>query len=177
MEGIIRGIELHPKCFPSLCRNNSFLWFCTDEFSPYMGRRTSSSLSLTNGAASPRLEPSGSQSVPQRKRLLKAPSLAELDSSDSDVSMNLCVCASVCLDCVGVWFLESCILCREQSKWWLSCFHIPHIQDEIVGRKSASSSSVATSLMDDTSPESALGKKSESGIISASLWQLIRLLD
>ncbi|XP_040901305.1 protein spire homolog 1 [Toxotes jaculatrix] len=86
-----------------------------DEFSPYMGRRTSSSLSLTNGAASPRVEPSGSQSAPQRKRLLKAPSLAELDSSDSD--------------------------------------------DEIVGRKSASSSSVATSLMDDTSPESALGKK------------------
>ncbi|XP_051261169.1 protein spire homolog 1-like isoform X3 [Dicentrarchus labrax] len=85
------------------------------EFSPYMGRRTSSSLSLTNGSASPRAEPSGSHSVPQRKRLLKAPSLAELDSSDSD--------------------------------------------DEIVGRRSASSSSVATSLMDDTSPESALGKK------------------
>ncbi|XP_008290567.1 protein spire homolog 1-like [Stegastes partitus] len=87
----------------------------TDEFSPYMGRRASSTLSLINGSASPRVEPSGSQSVPQRKRLLKAPSLAELDSSDSD--------------------------------------------DEIVGRKSASSSSVATSLMDDTSPESVLGKK------------------
>ncbi|XP_030249997.1 protein spire homolog 1 isoform X4 [Sparus aurata] len=86
-----------------------------DEFSPYMGRRTSSTLSLTNGSASPRAEPSGSQSVPQRKRLLKAPSLAELDSSDSD--------------------------------------------DEIIGRRSASSSSVATSVMDDTSPESAVGKK------------------
>ncbi|KAI3360627.1 hypothetical protein L3Q82_002493 [Scortum barcoo] len=86
-----------------------------DEFSPYMGRRTSSTLSLINGSASPRVEPSGSQSAPQRKRLLKAPSLAELDSSDSD--------------------------------------------DEIVGRRSASSSSVATSLMDDTSPESAMGKK------------------
>ncbi|XP_068426026.1 protein spire homolog 1 isoform X2 [Clinocottus analis] len=86
-----------------------------DEFSPYMGRRTSSSLSLANGSASTRGEPSGSQSVPPRKRLLKAPSLAELDSSDSD--------------------------------------------DEIFGRKSASSSSVATSVMDDTSPECALGKK------------------
>ncbi|XP_029957975.1 protein spire homolog 1 isoform X2 [Salarias fasciatus] len=86
-----------------------------DEFSPYMGRRTSSTLSLTNGSASPRAQPSGSQSVPPRKRLLKAPSLAELDSSDSD--------------------------------------------DEVFGRKSASSSSVATSLMDDTSPECALGKK------------------
>uniref|UniRef100_A0A3Q2P9E3 Spire-type actin nucleation factor 1b n=1 Tax=Fundulus heteroclitus TaxID=8078 RepID=A0A3Q2P9E3_FUNHE len=56
------------------------------EFSPYMGRRTSSSLSLSNGSRSPRAEPCGSQSVPQRKKLLKAPSLAELDSSDSDVS-------------------------------------------------------------------------------------------
>ncbi|KAK2844143.1 hypothetical protein Q5P01_010802 [Channa striata] len=93
----------------------SFSFDASDEFSPYMGRRTSSSLSLNNSAASPRMEPSGSQSVPQRKRLLKAPSLAELDSSDSD--------------------------------------------DEIVGRQSASSSSVATSLMDDTSPESAVGKK------------------
>ncbi|XP_076592666.1 protein spire homolog 1 isoform X7 [Chaetodon auriga] len=93
----------------------SFSFDASDEFSPYMGRRVSSSLSLTNGSESPRVEPSGSQSVPQRKRLLKAPSLAELDSSDSD--------------------------------------------DEIVGRRSASSSSVATSLMDDTSPESALGKK------------------
>ncbi|XP_068590691.1 protein spire homolog 1 isoform X2 [Cebidichthys violaceus] len=87
----------------------------SDDFSPYMGRRTSSSLSLANGSASIRGEPSGSQSVPPRKRLLKAPSLAELDSSDSD--------------------------------------------DEIFGHKSASSSSVATSLMDDTSPECALGKK------------------
>uniref|UniRef100_A0A8D3ADH7 KIND domain-containing protein n=1 Tax=Scophthalmus maximus TaxID=52904 RepID=A0A8D3ADH7_SCOMX len=76
---------------------------------------TSSSLSLTNGTASPRLEPSGCHSAPQRKRLLKAPSLAELDSSDSD--------------------------------------------DDIFGRISASSSSVATSQMDDTSPECALGKK------------------
>ncbi|XP_032373662.1 protein spire homolog 1 isoform X6 [Etheostoma spectabile] len=86
-----------------------------EDFSPYMGRRTSSSLSLSNGSACPRGEPSGSQSVPPRKRLLKAPSLAELDSSDSD--------------------------------------------DETIGRRSASSSSVATSVMDDTSPESALGKK------------------
>ncbi|XP_047217241.1 protein spire homolog 1 isoform X2 [Girardinichthys multiradiatus] len=93
----------------------SFSFDASDELSPYMGRRTSSSLSLNNGSRSPRVEPSGSQSVPQRKKLLKAPSLAELDSSDSD--------------------------------------------DELVGPTSASNSSVATSLMDDTSPESALGKK------------------
>ncbi|KAG7474635.1 hypothetical protein JOB18_013802 [Solea senegalensis] len=93
----------------------SFSFDTADEFSPYMGRRTSSSLSLINGTSSPRLEPCGSQSVPQRKRLLKAPSLAELDSSDSD--------------------------------------------DEVFGRISVSSSSVATSLMDDTSPESTVGKK------------------
>ncbi|XP_031734463.1 protein spire homolog 1 isoform X3 [Anarrhichthys ocellatus] len=93
----------------------SFSFDASDDFSPYMGRRTSSSLSLANGSASIRGEPSGSQSVPPRKRLLKAPILAELDSSDSD--------------------------------------------DDIFGHKSASSSSVATSLMDDTSPECALGKK------------------
>ncbi|KAL3060715.1 hypothetical protein OYC64_015129 [Pagothenia borchgrevinki] len=93
----------------------SFSFDASDEFSPYMGRRTSSTLSLTNGSTSSRGQPSGSQSVPQRKRLLKAPSLAELDSSDSD--------------------------------------------DDIFGHKSASSSSVATSLMDDTSPECAVGKK------------------
>lgn len=51
------------------------------------------------------------------------------------------------------------------------------IQDEIVGRRSASSSSVATSLMDDTSPESAVGKKSESGIISTFLSQPSCLYD
>ncbi|TNN00796.1 hypothetical protein fugu_012042 [Takifugu bimaculatus] len=43
---------------------------------------TSSTLSLAN--VSSLAEPSRSQSVPQRKTLLKAPSLAELDSSNSD---------------------------------------------------------------------------------------------
>lgn len=90
-----------------------------DEFSPYMGRRTSSTLSLLNGTGagetSSRNEPPGSQSAPQRKRLLKAPCLAELDSSDSD--------------------------------------------DDMILRTSASSSSVATSMMEDTSPETAIGKK------------------
>ncbi|KAM7420214.1 hypothetical protein PAMA_014759 [Pampus argenteus] len=109
LEGIKAERKLRPVS-PDMVRRGRL-----DEFSPYMGRRTSSSLSLTNGSGSPRVEPSGSQSVPQRKRLLKAPSLAELDSSDSD--------------------------------------------DEIVGNRSASNSSVATSLMDDTSPESVLGKK------------------
>lgn len=65
------------------------MWVCADDFSPYMGRRTSSTLSLANVASL--VEPSGSQSVPQRKKLLKAPSLAELDSSDSDVSPSLSV--------------------------------------------------------------------------------------
>ncbi|CAF91210.1 unnamed protein product, partial [Tetraodon nigroviridis] len=60
----------------------SFSFDTSDEFSPYMGRRTSSTLSLAN--VSSLAEPSGSQSVPRRKKLLTAPSLAELDSSDSD---------------------------------------------------------------------------------------------
>uniref|UniRef100_A0A3B4BGE7 KIND domain-containing protein n=1 Tax=Periophthalmus magnuspinnatus TaxID=409849 RepID=A0A3B4BGE7_9GOBI len=59
-------------------------------FSPYMGRRVSSTLSLLNGAGAAegnlKIEAPGSQSAPQRKRLLKAPCLSELDSSDSDVT-------------------------------------------------------------------------------------------
>ncbi|CAL8287004.1 unnamed protein product [Merluccius merluccius] len=87
----------------------------THEYSPFMGRRASSTLSLLNaGSDSSCVDPTGSQSAPPRKRLLKAPSLAELDSSDSD--------------------------------------------DDITSRISASSSSMATSALDDTSPET-LGKK------------------
>lgn len=115
-----------------------------------MGRRTSSSLSLSNGSASPRAEASGSQSVPPRKRLLKAPSLAELDTSDSDVSMSVCARG------------RSPELLPGVSEQVMIDVPVCSPQDEVVGLRSASSSSVATSLMDDTSPESAVGKKSES---------------
>lgn len=73
------------------------MWLYADDFSPYLGRRTSSTLSLAN--VSSLAEPSGSQSAPQRKKLLKAPSLAELDSSDSDVSPSLS-------DWEGFWFFS-----------------------------------------------------------------------
>ncbi|XP_072316905.1 protein spire homolog 1 isoform X2 [Eucyclogobius newberryi] len=70
----------------------------SDQFSPYMGRRVSSTLSLLNGAGAEesnnRTEPPGSQSAPQRKRLLKAPCLSELDSSDSDDDMMFRTSAS-----------------------------------------------------------------------------------
>ncbi|KAJ8290970.1 hypothetical protein GJAV_G00019790 [Gymnothorax javanicus] len=74
-----------------------------------------SALALSNGM-SPTLRHGrgGAQALTQRKRLLKAPTLAELDSSDSDDDTT---------------------------------------------RVSVSSSSIATSLMDDTSPETAVGKK------------------
>lgn len=88
--GVLRFI-LSIVC-PSVWRTVFYMWLCADEYSPYMGRRTSSTLSLTSGSESLRVEPSGSQSVPPRKRLLKAPSLAELDSSDSDVGTPLCSC-------------------------------------------------------------------------------------
>lgn len=116
------------------------VWLSADEFSPYMGRRTSSTLSLAN--VSSLAEPTGSQSVPQRKKLLKAPSLAELDSSDSDVSPRL----------RRFFFYLSRVMVVK--------VFVLLIQDEFVGRTSASSSSVATSLMDDTSPESTVGKRS-----------------
>lgn len=124
------------------------MWVCADDFSPYMGRRTSSTLSLANVASL--VEPSGSQSVPQRKKLLKAPSLAELDSSDSDVSPSLSVWEGVSFYFFFLTYYPNCVV----------KVFVLVIQDEIVGRTSASSSSVATSLMDDTSPESAVGKKS-----------------
>lgn len=124
------------------------MWVCADDFSPYMGRRTSSTLSLANVASL--VEPSGSQSVPQRKKLLKAPSLAELDSSDSDVSPSLSVWEGVSFYLFFLTYYPNCVV----------KVFVLVIQDEIVGRTSASSSSVATSLMDDTSPESAVGKKS-----------------
>lgn len=77
-----------------------------------------STLTLANGtppAHSPVNGVAGAQPLSQRKRLLKAPTLAELDSSDSD--------------------------------------------DEPSTRRSASSSSMSTSMVDDTSPESVMDKK------------------
>uniref|UniRef100_A0A8C1SCE0 Spire-type actin nucleation factor 1b n=1 Tax=Cyprinus carpio TaxID=7962 RepID=A0A8C1SCE0_CYPCA len=73
-------------------------------------RKASSTLSLANGVS---LQQNGSGGF-QRKRL-QAPTLAELDSSDSD--------------------------------------------DETLGQRSASCSSISTSMVDDTSPESVLSKK------------------
>ncbi|XP_036411321.1 protein spire homolog 1 isoform X1 [Megalops cyprinoides] len=80
-------------------------------------KRPISTLALANGTAQGQAQRNGTggaQALSQRKRLLKAPTLAELNSSDSD----------------------------EES----TCM-------------SASSSSMSTSLMDDTSPESVIGKK------------------
>uniref|UniRef100_A0A8C9QZL5 Spire-type actin nucleation factor 1a n=1 Tax=Scleropages formosus TaxID=113540 RepID=A0A8C9QZL5_SCLFO len=89
-----------------------------DAYTPETCRKTAAStLALTNGTLSARSQPNGldqAQALSQRRKVLKAPTLAELDTSDSE---------------------------------------------EITGRKSASSSSISTSLMDDTSPESAVGKK------------------
>ncbi|KAI4885826.1 hypothetical protein NFI96_012884 [Prochilodus magdalenae] len=77
-----------------------------------------STLTLANGtppAHSPMNGVAGAQPLSQRKRLLKAPTLAELDSSDSD--------------------------------------------EEPSTQRSASSSSMSTSMVDDTSPESVMGRK------------------
>ncbi|XP_029594278.1 protein spire homolog 1 isoform X4 [Salmo trutta] len=88
-----------------------------DVSSPDGRRKTSSTMtlsSLSNGG--PGTPGGGAQALCQRKRL-KAPTLSELDSSDSDDDIT------------------------------------------IGGRRSASSSSVSTSVVDDTSPESVLGRK------------------
>ncbi|XP_029599055.1 protein spire homolog 1 isoform X3 [Salmo trutta] len=89
----------------------------SDVSSPDGRRKTSSTMtlsSLSNGG--PGAPGGGAQALCQRKRL-KAPTLSELDSSDSDDDIT------------------------------------------IGGQKSASSSSVSTSVVDDTSPESVLGRK------------------
>uniref|UniRef100_A0AAY4CTP0 KIND domain-containing protein n=1 Tax=Denticeps clupeoides TaxID=299321 RepID=A0AAY4CTP0_9TELE len=72
-----------------------------------------STLALSNGAPPAQMTANG-QPLSQRKRLLKAPTLAELDSSESD---------------------------------------------EELSRRSPSSSSMSTSMVDDTSPESFMGQK------------------
>uniref|UniRef100_A0AAR2J2L2 KIND domain-containing protein n=1 Tax=Pygocentrus nattereri TaxID=42514 RepID=A0AAR2J2L2_PYGNA len=80
------------------------------------GKDSVCTLTLANGtpsAHSPVNGVAGAQPLSQRKRLLKAPTLAELDSSDSD--------------------------------------------EEPSTRRSVSSSSMSTSLVDDTSPESVTG--------------------
>ncbi|XP_016395988.1 protein spire homolog 1-like [Sinocyclocheilus rhinocerous] len=84
--------------------------FSTDVSSLDGARKASSTLLLANGVS---LQQKGSGGF-QRKRL-QAPTLAELDSSDSD--------------------------------------------DETLGQRSASCSSISTSMVDDTSPESVLSKK------------------
>ncbi|XP_072548591.1 protein spire homolog 1 isoform X2 [Salminus brasiliensis] len=81
-----------------------------DVSSPDAARKASSTLSLANGSS---LQQSGASGF-QRKRL-QAPTLSELDTSDSD--------------------------------------------DETVGQRSVSSSSISTPMVEDISPESMMGKK------------------
>uniref|UniRef100_A0A671LPN3 Protein spire homolog 1-like n=1 Tax=Sinocyclocheilus anshuiensis TaxID=1608454 RepID=A0A671LPN3_9TELE len=104
LEGIKSERKLRPVS-PDMIRRSRF-----DVSSSDGARKASSTLLLANGVS---LQQNGSGGF-QRKRL-QAPTLAELDSSDSD--------------------------------------------DETVGQRSASCSSISTSMVDDTSPESVLGKK------------------
>lgn len=64
----------------------------TDAYTPEAPRRTAiSTLALTNGSLQVQSEERGltrAQALSQRKRLLKAPTLAELDSSDSEVCVK-----------------------------------------------------------------------------------------
>ncbi|XP_051949473.1 protein spire homolog 1-like isoform X2 [Xyrauchen texanus] len=92
--------------------------FRSSDFPDGLRKLAVSTLSLANGispAHSPNIGVAVGQPVSQRKRLLKAPMLAELDSSDSD--------------------------------------------EDTTTRKSDSSSSLSTSMLEDTSPESVMGKK------------------
>ncbi|XP_016426359.1 protein spire homolog 1 [Sinocyclocheilus rhinocerous] len=118
LEGIKSERKLRPVS-PDMIRRSRFVirplsmsqsFDSSDVSSSDGARKASSTLSLSNGVS---LQQNGSGGF-QRKRL-QAPTLSELDSSDSD--------------------------------------------DETVGQRSASCSSISTSMVDDTSPESVLGKK------------------
>ncbi|KAI4888799.1 hypothetical protein NFI96_006432 [Prochilodus magdalenae] len=91
-----------------------------DVSTPDAARKASSTLSLANGSS---LQQGGASGF-QRKRL-QAPTLAELDSSDSD--------------------------------------------DETAGQRSASSSSISTPMVEDTSPESVVGKKNHASKLTCML--------
>uniref|UniRef100_A0A672MEN7 Protein spire homolog 1-like n=1 Tax=Sinocyclocheilus grahami TaxID=75366 RepID=A0A672MEN7_SINGR len=106
LEGIKSERKLRPVS-PDMIRRSRFGETLTHTC---LHMKASSTLSLANGVS---LQQNGSGGF-QRKRL-QAPTLSELDSSDSD--------------------------------------------DETVGQRSASCSSISTSMVDDTSPESVLGKK------------------
>uniref|UniRef100_A0A673JK16 KIND domain-containing protein n=1 Tax=Sinocyclocheilus rhinocerous TaxID=307959 RepID=A0A673JK16_9TELE len=109
LEGIKSERKLRPVS-PDMIRRSRFGETLTHTYvsSSDGARKASSTLSLSNGVS---LQQNGSGGF-QRKRL-QAPTLSELDSSDSDT----------------------------------------------VGQRSASCSSISTSMVDDTSPESVLGKK------------------
>ncbi|MBN3305398.1 SPIR1 protein, partial [Amia calva] len=127
---------------------------------------------LANGAlpAQKRNGMGGAQSMTQRKRLLKAPTLAEMDSSDSEVVQQYSsgimraeikqiaptvsyfhISPSFAGHTVTMW---ECLLAQIS----ITLCSISIIQEETT-RRSASSSSMSTSQVEDTSPESALGKK------------------
>ncbi|KAL2084036.1 hypothetical protein ACEWY4_019554 [Coilia grayii] len=108
LEGIKSERKLRPVSPDQIRRSR------LDVSSPDAARKASSTLSLANGVPLQPNGSAGSQGLFQRKRL-PAPTLSELDSSDSD--------------------------------------------EEAVGQRSGSSSSISTSVVEDTSPETTLGKK------------------
>lgn len=125
---------------PTFYRVTAIVSLCTDVSALDAARKASSSLSLANGSS---LRTNGASGF-QRKRL-HAPTLAELGSSDSDVSVSK-----------GKPLLK---IYRMNDNLLIGVCSI--LQDESMGQKSASSSSISTPIVEDTSPESAVGKKSE----------------
>lgn len=77
----------------------SWVWFCpivccTETPGTPRKKIAVSTLALADNDSPPSPKPgSGSQPLSQRKKLLKAPTLAELESSDSEVSVWACICA------------------------------------------------------------------------------------
>lgn len=73
-----------------------FLFLLVDVPTPEAGRKLVDA-SVVNGVPAAQGKQNGATQVTvQRKRLLKAPTLAELDSSDSEVKNQDITCFSIC---------------------------------------------------------------------------------
>lgn len=77
------------------------LFLLVDVPTPETGRKLVDA-SVVNGGPAPQGKQNGAttQVTVQRKRLLKAPTLAELDSSDSEVKNQDTTCFSICQNCL-----------------------------------------------------------------------------
>lgn len=92
------------------CLFNGVVLCCPDVSSSDGSMKACSTLSLANGVSLQSNSSGGFQ-----RRRLQAPTLAELDSSDSDVSV--CVCSIISDHIQHLWVLHQCVLLIRMRPW------------------------------------------------------------